>query len=127
MLWHIHTCGTKTDRMAQRETFLLWYIGLPLSPPDSEYWAKGTCCQEKIYKSIFFLTRVATAPTITAGGNMQDKSYSVREAADALGLSPGAVRKYCRDKKIECFQIGNRYRITKETIDGIRNGTIKVK
>jgi excisionase family DNA binding protein len=83
--------------------------------------------QNKIKNYVFALTNKESRPSIITGGKMTGKSYSVREAAAILSMAPQTIQRYCRQEQIPCFKLGVRYRITEETIDGIKNGTIEIR
>lgn len=47
---------------------------------------------------------------------MDDKTYSVQEAAEVLGLSPATIRTYCSQGKIPAKKVGASYQISSRAL-----------
>ena len=48
---------------------------------------------------------------------MMQKLYTLKEAAAILGLMPGTLRGWCRDKKITYVRVGWFYRFREEHLE----------
>ena len=52
-------------------------------------------------------------------------TYSVREAAELLGLSRNSVYQGCLKGEIPCLKVGSRILIPKAKLEGFLNGEVK--
>lgn len=54
-------------------------------------------------------------------------TYSTAEAAQVLGMSQLTVMRWCSRQAIPAVKLGRVWMISRETLEGIINGTVKVK